>query len=209
VTDVAAAREFVTRLLRLDGAAVVRLRPSGAGAVDAWARLPFGALVTRPLRVAVSRDVTLRAAEFLAAVEVGGALPEAVDHAWRWSLPPGPGEVVEELAAADVRRVAEAAAETARHALTQGVGGRAVGSRRIRDALLDHVPFVVDTGAERIEIPQRLVQALVRMGLLGTGMVAVRRVGPWKGLSSELGAVWYRPVGETLALQVAPYRPKG
>jgi hypothetical protein len=188
---------------------VVRLRPAGAGTVDAWARLPFGVLVTRPLRAEVAKDVTLRAAELRDAVEVGGALPAAVDHAWRWSLPPGLGEVVEDLAAVDVRRVAAAAEATARSALAEGVRGRAVGSRRIRDALLDHVPIVVDTGAERVEVPQRLVQALVRMGLLGPGTVSVRLVGGWKGLSSEFGMVWYRPVGETLALQVAPYRPKG
>jgi len=203
------AGAFLARLLRLDPAAVVRLRPAEAGFVDAWARLPFGVLVTRRLRAAVVQDVTVRATELTVALEVDGPLPPPTDAAWRWPLPPDAGEPLEYLPAEEVRRVAAAAAATARTALSDGVAGRAVGSRRIRDALLDHVPIVVDSGGERVEVPQRLVQALVKMGFLGGGVVAVRRVGQWKGLSSDSGAAWHRPVGETLTLRVAPYRPKG
>jgi hypothetical protein len=196
------AGAFLARLLRLDPAAVVRLRPAGDTDVRMWARLPFGVLVTRSLRAVVDHDVTVRAGELLHATETAGGLPSPVDHEWRWPLPPGPGEVIEVLAADDVRRVAAAAAATARAALTTAP------SRRVRDALLDHVPIVVDAGGERISVPQRLVQAVIRMGFIGHNQVTVRRAGVWISLAADYGSAWYRPpVGETLTLQVAPTRP--
>jgi hypothetical protein len=206
--DAPDAGAFLARLLRLDPAAVVRLRPAGEGAVRAWARLPFGVLVTRRLRADVGADVTVRASELLGAVEAGGHLPTPVDHEWRWPLPAGPGDVIEELAADDVRRVAAAAAATAREALAEPVQGRVLGSRRVRDALLDHVAIVVEAGGQRVEIPQRLVQGLARMGFIGEQRVSVRRAGTWIALSANYGSAWYRPpVGETLTLQVTPTRP--
>ena len=220
---------FLARLLRLDRTAVIRLRPvsavaasggavvagggpgaaSGGAVVDGWARLQFGVLVTRRLRAVIDKDVTVSAEALLAALERDGALPQAVDHAWRWPLPPGPGGVVEVLPAAEVRRVAAAAEATAREALTSGIGGRAVGSRRVRDALLDHVPIVVDTGATRIEVPQRLVQGLTRMGFIGDGPIDVRVSGLWIGLAASYGSSWFCPNGQTLTLLVSPYRPNG
>jgi hypothetical protein len=111
-----------------------------------------------------------------------------------------------------VHRVAAAAAETARTALDEGVGGRAVGSRRVRDALLDHVPIVVETTDGRVDVPQRLVQAVIRMNFVGGPdgpPVGVRRAGPWVGLVGAYGAGWYRSIGESLNLQVSPYRTNG
>jgi len=83
-----------------------------------------------------------------------------------------------------------------------------VGERVVRDALLDHVPIVV-TGAagERVEVPQRLVQAVVRMGFLRPSgpsspdaeqterhqIVTVRLAGSWVGLAASYGSAWYRP----------------
>jgi hypothetical protein len=211
------AGAFLARLLRLDPDAPVRLRPAaGSGAaggpdvVDAWARLPFGVLVTRRLRAAIDKDVTVPAGALLAALERDGALPAATDHAWRWPLPPGPGEPVEALPAAEVRRIAAAAAATLRAALTSGVGGRAVGGHRLRDALLDHVPFVVDRGTGgRVEVSQRLVQGLARMGFIGDDPITVRVTGPWVGLHASYGSSWYCPNGQTLTLLVSPYRPNG
>jgi hypothetical protein len=80
----------------------------------------------------------------------------------------------------------------------------------VRDALLDHVPIVVEAGADRVEVPQRLVQAVVRMGFIRPeGRVVVRRAGAWVGLAGEFGAAWHRPIGESLNLHVAPYRTNG
>src|SRR5688572_25399161 len=172
------AGAFLARLLRLDPGAVVRLRPGSPGYVVIWGRLPFDPLVSRGLVADIGRDVTVRASELLATVGAGRDLPEPRDADWRWPLPPPTAVDVEEVPAAEILRIAAAAADTARTALGSGVGGRAVGSRRVRDALLDHVPIVVEAGAERVEVPQRLVQAVVRMSFVKPeGRVVVRRAG--------------------------------
>lgn len=202
---------FLSRLLRLDKAAVVRLVP-GLGSTALWGRVPFGVLVVRGLPAVSTRDVTVRANELLDALRGDATLPASRDHEWRWLLPPSTGRRIEEIPAAEVHRVAAAAAETARTALDEGLGGRAVGSRRIRDALLDHVPIVVETPEGRVDVPQRLVQAVIRMNFVGGPdgpPVSVRRAGPWVALAGAYGTGWHRPIGESLNLQVSPYRPNG
>jgi len=203
------AGAFLARLLRLDPAALVRLRPVGDGAVALWGRLPFGVLVTRRVRAGLSHDATVRAKELLAVLEAGtGSLPARHDADWRWPTPPEPGRVVERLPAAELHRVGAAAADTLRAAVTGGVRGRAVGERVLRDALLDHVPIVVttDDGA-RVEVSQRLVQAVIRMGFLEAettaGIGEVRVAGGWVGLSGAFGGAWHRA---STSLDLRPLR---
>jgi hypothetical protein len=130
--------------------------------------------------------------------------------------------VVETIPAHEVAQIAAAAARTLRTAAVEGVAGRAGGERVLRDALLDHVPIVVtgDDG-ERVDVPQRLVQAVVRMGFLGrvTGhdmpgpvtngehpttitsrdsAVTVRLAMGWIGLDALHGSGWYRPISPLL-----------
>ncbi len=196
------ARAFLGRVLRLDPASVVRLRPA-KGAVILWSRLPFGVLVSRGVPGDVSADVTVRADALLRSIEAGGPLPPGRDADWRWPLPPANLRTVEVLPAAEIVRVSAAAADTIRTASAEGVGGRAVGSRALRDALLDHVPIVVETAdGERFHVPQRLVQAVTRMGFVasatparpvGDRRVEVRAGGPWVGLAAPFGSAWYRP----------------
>ena len=65
-------------------------------------------------------------------------------------------------------------------------------------------------GSPRTEVPQRLIQAVVRMGFLTTeSNVVVRRAGSWVGLAGEYGAAWHQPIGESLNLHVSPYRSNG
>jgi hypothetical protein len=110
--------------------------------------------------------------------------------------------VLEELPADVVRSLGSAAADTLRMAEAQGVGGRAVGSRAVRDALLDHVAIVVSAGPRRVEIPQRLVQAVVRMGFAPADEpVRVLGAGPWIGLAAAYGTAWWRP---TAGLTLTP-----
>jgi hypothetical protein len=200
------AGAFLARLLRLDPRAVVRLRPTDGGPARLWARLPFDVLVTRPVAANVHSDVTVDAAELAAWLEAPDRPePARRDAAWRWSLPGSDGRTVEAVPAVEVARVAAAAARTLRTAVTAGVGGRAVGERALRDALLDHVPIVVTgPGDERVEVPQRLVQAVVRMGFLPpdgrvpataerADVVTVRRTGTWVGLAAAYGSAWYAP----------------
>ncbi|NES16063.1 MULTISPECIES: hypothetical protein [Micromonospora] len=213
LTGVADAGAFVARLVRLDPAALVRLRPvPEVGWTALWARLPWGVLVVRTVPGAAPGDVTVAAAELLAELEAGGgALPRRRDDAWRWPLPPAASRAVETLPAEDVRRIATAAAGTLREAAAHGVAGRAVGQRALRDALLDHVAVVVtpdDAPDAPVEVPQRLVQGLVRMGFLGAGDVQVRVAGRWVGLVGPYGAAWSRKVPE-LSLAPAIGRPNG
>ncbi|MET8310067.1 MULTISPECIES: hypothetical protein [unclassified Micromonospora] len=227
VTGVADAGAFLARLVRLDPGAPVRLRPAGAaGRVALWARLPWQVLVVRTVAGGPAdgtpEDVTVAAAELLAELERGGAaLPARRDAQWRWPLPPARSRPVEALPAAELRRIADAAAGTLRTASEHGVAGRAVGQRMLRDALLDHVAVLVSPDGPPgppVEVPQRLVQGLVRMGFLGPvdgpagapaeAAVQVRVAGRWVGLVGPYGAAWLQKATD-LAVTPLATRPNG
>lgn len=212
------ARVFLGRLTHLDPAAVVRLRPIDGDRAALWARLPWGVLVTREVAAAAPGDVTVSAAELLATTSGQAQLPPRRDADWRWPLPPHPGTVLEEVPARTLRSVAVAAAGTLQEVAAEGLAGRRVGSRVLREALLDHVAIVVEVAAAgedsgevpgRVEVPQRLVQAVVQMGFLGrTGAalaapVRVRRAERWVGLAARYGTAWLPPAGGPLTLRPA------
>ncbi len=200
------AGAFLARLTRLDPAALVRLRPAETGRVSLWAVLPWGVLVTRSVAgVAPDRppgDITVGAAELLAELaRDGGDLPARRDELWRSSLPPARVEVLERIPAWAFREIGAAAEGTLRAVARGGVGGRPVGDRAVRDVLLDHVAILVTPepagSGGSVEVPQRLVQAVIRMGFLGrgrdTGAVRVLRAGRWIGLAAAYGTAWLRP----------------
>ncbi len=216
LTGVADAGAFLARLVRLDAGAPVRLRSAGsAGRTALWARLPWDVLVTREVAGPGPGDATVSAAELLGVLSGGGAeLPARRDAQWRWPLPPSGGVAVERVAAAELNRLAAAAAGTLREVTAGGLAGRAVGQRAVRDALLDHVALVVtpDDGPP-VEVPQRLVQAISRMGFLGPdegdgGHARVRTAGQWVGLSAPYGVAWLQPVKKLTVMPIAPH-PKG
>jgi hypothetical protein len=193
---------FLTRLIRFDPGALVRLRPAVSGA-QLWGALPWGVLAVVPVAEPVEADRTVSARDLLDGV----ARPPARDSQWRFGLPPATADSVEVLPVSVVRRMAQSAAETLRTALESGVDGRAVGTRRLRDALLDHiaVTVTVDRPDSRyfgrvVAIPQRMVQALTRMGLADDPAddIDVLLAGPWVGLATRSGAVWYRLSAPTL-----------
>ncbi len=167
-TGRADAGAYLARLLRLDPGALVRVKPIGSGVAELWAMLPFGVLVARRVPATVEVDSTVEASALLHTLS--DDIPAPVrrrDESWRWPLPPSSGVVVERIPAADVAAIATAASRTLRVAVAEGVGGRRVGERVVRDALLDHVAIVAsDPTGLRVEVPQRLVQALVRMGFI-------------------------------------------
>ena len=190
--------QFLTRLLRFDSGALVRLRPPA----EVWGALPWGVLaVVRGAPVDTDRTVSAR--DLLAGVE----RPANRDSEWRVGLPPAAADIVEVLPVSVVRQMAQSAAATLRTALESGVDGQPVGTRRLRDALLDHVVITVtvDRPDSRyfgrvVEIPQRVVQALTRMGFADpeADSIDVLLSGPWVGLATARGAVWYRISGPTL-----------
>ncbi|GLY96816.1 hypothetical protein [Actinoplanes sp. NBRC 103695] len=207
------AGAFLARLVRLDRGAPVRLRPSGPR-VALWGHLPWDVLVTREVDGAVEGDVTVSAAELLATLSVSSPeLPPRRDADWRWPLPAPSGAVVEHVAVSELSRLAVAAAGTLRE-VTGGGLGRAVGQRAVRDALLDHVALVVTTAdGDSVEIPQRLVQAVSRMGFLGPADVEgpdarVLVSGRWVGLSAPYGVAWLQRV-KNLAVMPISTHPKG
>ena len=113
--------------------------------------------------------------------------------AWRAALPSGAGTVLDEISAAELRGLGEAAADTLGRAR-----GKGVGDRRLRDALLDHVALrVTDADATR-EIRLRVVLGMLRMGFVGPDPVRIRRLPGRCGLESASGVVWERAAGLTV-----------
>ncbi|BCJ70599.1 hypothetical protein CS0771_01430 [Catellatospora sp. IY07-71] len=198
LSDRADAAVFLRRLLRLDPATLVRLRPAGPDRVALWAPLPWGVLVTRTVAGTVDRERVTSAAALLEGVTT----PPARDAEWRGALPPATAAVVERLPAEVVQDAAAAAAQALRDVTKDGLQGRAVGQRVLRDALLDHVVVrgASDVDGVAFAVPQRLVQGLVRMGFLGADAVSVLTAGPWTGLAGAYGTAWFR----TPTLSVRP-----
>lgn len=214
LVGVADAGAFLARLTRLDPAAPVRLQGSG-GRTALWARLPWDVLVTREVAGRGPDDATVSAAELLDVLAGGGdQLPARRDARWRWPLPPPASETVESVAGAELTRLAAAAAGTLREVAAGGLGGRRVGQRTVRDALLDHVALVVTPPkGEPIEVSQRLVQAISRMGFLGPGGAEapdtrVRVAGKWVGLSAPYGVAWLQKVRKLTVIPIGTH-PKG
>ncbi len=214
------AGAFLARLTRLDPAAPVRLRAAG-GRTALWGHLPWDVLVTREVAgpgPSDAADVTVAAGELLGVLAEGGdRLPAVRDAQWRWPLPPAAVETVESVSAAEVSRLAAAAAGTLREVTTGGLPGRSVGQRVVRDALLDHVALVVTPPeGPPVEVPQRLVQAVSRMGFLGpataagaaTAEVRVRVAGSWVGLSAPYGVAWLQAVKKLTVMPIGGH-PKG
>jgi hypothetical protein len=203
---------FLGRLVRLDPVALVRVRRS-ADRSTLWGHVPWNVLVSRTVAgsFGADGDMVVRARDWLAAggdAAMAGLLRR--DAEWRLALPPDNRAVIEAIPADELRSLGAAAADTLRAAEAGGVGGRAVGARAVRDALLDHVAIVVSAGERRVEIPQRLVQAVVRMdfaagagGHGSGGPVRVVRAGPWIGLAADYGTAWWREAG---GFGIAPVR---
>jgi hypothetical protein len=205
------AGAFLARLTRLDPAAPVRLRSTG-GRTALWAHLPWDVLVTREVAGPGPGDATVSASELLAVLAAGGeALPERRDTQWRWPLPPPASQAVESISGRELAQLAAAAAGTLREISAGGMSGRAVGQRAVRDALLDHVALVVtpESGAP-VQVSQRLVQAVARMGFLGPkdaepAEARVRIAGGWVGISAPYGVAWRQSVHKLTVTPMASH----
>ncbi|WP_229073005.1 hypothetical protein [Actinoplanes sp. DH11] len=208
------AGAFLARLTRLDPAAPVRLR-SAAGRTALWARLPWDVLVTREVAGPGPGDATVAAGELLAVLAAAGdTLPQRRDVMWRWPLPPPASQAVESVAGSELERLASAAAGTLREIAGGGMAGRAVGQRAVRDALLDHVALVVTPeDGTPVQVSQRLVQAVARMGFLGprgadAPEARVRVAGSWVGISAPYGVAWRQSVHKLTVTPMSSH-PKG
>lgn len=190
---------FLGRLVALDPAAVVRLR-TAAARVTAYARLPFGVLVSRTVvGDADPADVTVGAGDLLASLDRGErpaaeGWPRRRDMDWRAALPPVdgwvrldsvPGEVVLKLVRAG------------REALRAVPAGAAAAG----ESLLDHESLTVTGAGRTAALPLRVLGSLTRMGFLGDGgePVVVSAAVGWTRVAAAYGSA-YQHTARGLAL---------
>lgn len=153
---------FAERVLRLDEAAVIRLRARADGLVGAWAVTGFDVLAVRVVAGALHPpDFTCGAGELRrgleSADEAGWVDPGyPMDSAWRGALPPEAGFVHLDDVPADVLAdLARQGADLAReHAGPHGPPA----------SLLDGEVLTVSSGAQSVAVPMRCVLALTAMG---------------------------------------------
>ncbi|MEZ7238618.1 hypothetical protein [Rhodococcus sp. GXMU-t2271] len=198
---------FLTRAVRLDEAAVVRLRQRRDGLLSAWVNTGFDALAVRVLRGTVAPPDTTVAADglrsgLLAAGGDGVDPGWAMDSVWRGALPPETGYVhLDDVPARILVDLAQRGVALSRE---QGQGPPS--------SLLAQEVLEVAGGGERAGVPMRLVFALNAMGFVPTGgvrataeidldridpaeVVRVRATATWLRLDARYGSVYLRRGG--------------
>lgn len=185
---------FLGRAVGLDPAAVVRLRGSG-DRVTAYVRLPFGVLVSRTVGgSAEPADVTVGAADLLAALDAGGSIgwPSRRDVEFRAALPPAGGWVPLDSVPGDVIRALVRAGRDALRAVPDGSAAAA------GESLLDHESLTVSGAGRTAVLPLRVVSALTRMGFLGgdpaADAVVVSATSGWTRLAAPFGSAYQHTV---------------
>jgi hypothetical protein len=207
--DDAAHREdlatFTERALRLDDAAVIRLRERAGGLVVAWVATGFDVLASRvvngrikPADLSAGADALLAG---LTATDRGSYIDPgfAMDSAWRGALPPETGFVhLDDIPARAVLELAQRGVALAKeHSSAHGPPA----------SLLDQEVVAVSSGEESVGIPMRCVFALTAMNFLpqtGTGgqldpttvatdeIVRVRAMPAWLRIDARFGSVYRR-----------------
>jgi hypothetical protein len=154
---------FLSNAVRLDEAAVVRLRRRLDGRVAAWVATGFDVLAARAVAAVLTpADATVAADELLATLtgSGGGAitLGYAMDSSWRGALPPEQGFVhVDDVPARDLVELAGRGTALAQeYSSSQGPPA----------SLLDQEVIEVSGGGQTVGVPMRVVFALVGMGFV-------------------------------------------
>ncbi|MBO0678132.1 hypothetical protein JRC04_11725 [Mycolicibacterium sp. S2-37] len=189
---------FADRALRLDDAAVLRLRERGSGSLIAWVSTGFDVLASRvvagrmqPADVCAGADAL---AAGLAAMDTSGYVDPGfpMDSAWRGALPPETGFLhLDDVPARAVLDLAQRGGALAReHGSAHGPPS----------SLMDQEVVAVSSGQETVGIPMRCVFALTAMGFLPqTGdvlsneeIVRVRVLPSWLRIDARYGSVYRR-----------------
>ncbi|MGN5239637.1 MULTISPECIES: hypothetical protein [unclassified Rhodococcus (in: high G+C Gram-positive bacteria)] len=203
-TDLAA---FLTRALRLDEAAVVRLRRRGDDVLSAWIQTGFDVLAARLVRGTVHPADLCVAADSLrtaltASVGAAKAIDPgwAMDSAWRGALPPDEGFAhVDDVPARVLVELAQQGVALTRDAGAQGPPA----------SLLAQEVLEVSGGETVVGVPMRMVFALGAMGFVPTTgrdpmaadgiaadeVVRVRASNTWIRLDARYGSVYLRRSG--------------
>ena len=199
---------LLRRAADLDGASLVRIRQSPAGAsgtVAAMVRLPFGVLVARTIHAdpAAEADVVLTVADALTWLDgETDAAPEPRDELWRDGRPPTSGwRRIETVPDGVVRNLVRSGALALKEAAErEGLPG-AQPRAEVADALLDSVVLTVTEGADKAEVTLRLISALVRMGFVPRDSeIAVAVSGRWLRLAGQYGSVYAERPGLGLGI---------
>jgi hypothetical protein len=189
---------YLTRLLRFDKAAAVRVVASGS-AVGVYGAPPFDVLTLRTLALGSGEltadvDITVSAGDLLHAVADDGSLalprPLAGATAWTGFLPPRTGwQPVGELPVAEVETAALAGiAEFKARA-------EAVPDRERTRASVDRIAAEIWDRVLAYGLPVRAAHAARAMAFLGQGQSAtavVRSAGRWLRLDAPYGTVVVR-----------------
>ncbi len=198
---------FVERALRLDDAAVVRLRERRGGLVGAWVATGFDVLASRVVAGHVRPGDLSAGADALAAGlaattpagEIDPGFP--MDSAWRGALPPESGFVhLDDVPAPVMVELAHRGGALARqHAGAHGPPA----------SLLDQDVIAVSSPDGDVGVPMRCVFALTAMGFLPRAgddaatdeVVRVRVLPTWLRLDARFGSVYRRRGGPALVVR--------
>ncbi len=204
---------FVDRALRLDDAAVIRLRERSGGLVVAWVSTGFDVLASRVIGGRVRPGDMCAGADALAAgltaMDRSGFVEPGfpMDSAWRGALPPETGFVhLDDVPARAVLDLAQRGVTLAKeHSSAHGPPA----------SLLDQEVVAVSSGDESVGIPMRCVFALTAMAFLpqsSTGdldpntvaadeIVRVRTLPAWLRIDARFGSVYRRRGDPALVLR--------
>lgn len=194
---------FVERVLRLDEAAVIRLRSRADELVGVWAATGLDVLASRAVTGHLRpRDLTCGASELMQGLRGADASGQVdpgypMDAGWRGALPPESGfEHLDDVPAAAVIDLARQGSELARE---HGSGhGPPV-------SLLDQDVLEVGVGATTVGVPMRCVFALTAMGFVPDPVppdevVRIRATQAWVRIDARFGSVYRRIGGSALLL---------
>jgi hypothetical protein len=205
---------FTDRALRLDAAAVIRLRERPGGRVVAWVATGFDVLASRVVSGRIkptdlSAGANALSAGLMAMDRSGYVDPGfAMDSAWRGALPPETGFLhLDDVPARAVLDLAQRGVELAKeHSSAHGPPA----------SLLDQEVVAVSSGDTSVGIPMRCVFALTAMGFLpqsdaadqldpGTvaadEIVRVRALPAWLRIDARFGSVYRRRGDPALVLR--------
>jgi hypothetical protein len=200
---------FVDHSMRLDDAAVIRLRARSSGLLTAWMATGFEVLASRVVVGTVRpADMTVAAdglARGLSAMDDTGYVDPgfAMDSSWRGALPPEsgftylddvPAQVMMDLAQEGVRLAKE-------YSSSHGPPA----------SLLDQEVIRVSSADTSVGLPMRCVFALTAMGFLpqsrdaidASEMIRVRVLPAWLRLDARFGSVYRRRGEAALVLRAA------
>ena len=198
---------FVERALRLDDAAVIRLREREGGLIVAWVSTGFDVLASRvvvgrvkPADLSAGADAL---AAGLSAMSAGGYVDPGfgMDSAWRGGLPPDSGfEHLDDVPARVMLDLAQRGIALAKeHSSSFGPPA----------SLLDQEVVAVSAGDTSVGIPMRCVFALTAMGFLPQSaeglaadeIVRVRVQPAWLRVDARFGSVYRRRGDPALVLR--------